>query len=266
MPEPPDSRRPNLFIRAVLLGALLNIIIAWCCALWSPSVALPAQMWQIPAVSPTTTALEVAPDSVVAEVPLAWRIPPEQSNARLEVTVTTHRGFGLSIRDLVVEEVSFEQGTRQNGRDASIDLDVRSLRAGVVTPKPAPLPLAPAERRLVVLKAGWPFESFRAGVMLDTFAAGAPVIIGGASLDRLTGALLPAAPRLGRRPVPLTPLLAGFIANTAIFAAALWLTFTVARVRREKIRTRLDLCPNCAYPAKGLDACPECGNPFTTRP
>ncbi|MGP1346867.1 MAG: hypothetical protein ACTS3F_09420 [Phycisphaerales bacterium] len=63
------------------------------------------------------------------------------------------------------------------------------------------------------------------------------------------------------RALPLIPIWPGLLANTAIYAAALWL-LTLAPLRlRRTLRARKGHCPHCAYDLNNLttDRCPECG-------
>ena len=60
---------------------------------------------------------------------------------------------------------------------------------------------------------------------------------------------------------PVRPIVAGFAANTAIFAAAWWVLLSGAFIRAA-LRRRRGLCPRCGYDRAGLAegaACPECG-------
>ncbi len=67
--------------------------------------------------------------------------------------------------------------------------------------------------------------------------------------------------------LPYRPLWPGFLANTAIYALALWLPFFGATAWRRARRRRRNRCPACGYSRAGLAAhapCPECGGAATT--
>jgi hypothetical protein len=61
--------------------------------------------------------------------------------------------------------------------------------------------------------------------------------------------------------VPLRPMWIGFVVNTMIYAAALWLIVALVFALRRWRRIRRGLCARCAYPVgPGMsEVCPECG-------
>jgi hypothetical protein len=72
------------------------------------------------------------------------------------------------------------------------------------------------------------------------------------------------------RTLPLRPIWPGFIINTIIYSALLWLLFVGPRVPgkiRQFIRVQRGRCPACGYiiaPGVG-NKCSECGNPLSLR-
>jgi hypothetical protein len=67
--------------------------------------------------------------------------------------------------------------------------------------------------------------------------------------------------RLGSRFMPSRPLWPGFLANTVIYAAALWLLTLVPRTVKRSIRRHRHRCIACGYDLRGTEheQCPECG-------
>ncbi len=71
------------------------------------------------------------------------------------------------------------------------------------------------------------------------------------------------------RVLPLRPIWPGFAINTVFYAAILWLVFAAPFALRRRLRVKRGLCPKCAYdlrgrtPASGV--CPECGQPEADR-
>ena len=61
--------------------------------------------------------------------------------------------------------------------------------------------------------------------------------------------------------LPLMPVWPGFTANTAFYAAILWLLIPGPFALRRLIRRRRGLCPACGYDLRHgeHEACPECG-------
>ncbi len=68
------------------------------------------------------------------------------------------------------------------------------------------------------------------------------------------------------RLLPAMPIWPGFIANTAIYAAFVWLLATGPTCLRRFSRTRRGLCPTCAYPRADSIVCTECGSTVAVVP
>jgi hypothetical protein len=65
--------------------------------------------------------------------------------------------------------------------------------------------------------------------------------------------------------LPAAPLWPGFVVNTGVYAvliAMLWWLFTGPFAFRQRSRIRRDLCPHCAYPVGVSPVCTECGKPL----
>ena len=67
------------------------------------------------------------------------------------------------------------------------------------------------------------------------------------------------------RCLPLLPLWPGFAINTVFYAAVLWLLFAAPFQLRCYCRIKRGLCSACAYPIGSSDVCTECGKPVTTK-
>jgi hypothetical protein len=70
---------------------------------------------------------------------------------------------------------------------------------------------------------------------------------------------------LGTEYLPLRPIWPGFVINTLLYAAILWLLFVLPFALRHRSRIRRGLCPQCAYPIGASDTCTECGAGVKTR-
>ena len=69
-----------------------------------------------------------------------------------------------------------------------------------------------------------------------------------------------------QRRLPVAILWPGFAINTIFYAAILWLLFAgPGMLRRRRRRLKRGLCPHCAYDLRGIDSprCPECGAPIS---
>jgi hypothetical protein len=67
------------------------------------------------------------------------------------------------------------------------------------------------------------------------------------------------------RALPLRPLLAPFVVNTGVYAAAAFVSLTAIAALRASRRRRRGLCVRCAYPVNNLPRCPECATEVRTR-
>jgi hypothetical protein len=61
------------------------------------------------------------------------------------------------------------------------------------------------------------------------------------------------------RVLPLRPIFPGFAINTIFYAAVLWVLFAAPGSVRRRLRRRRGLCPACAYPVGVGGTCTECG-------
>ena len=66
--------------------------------------------------------------------------------------------------------------------------------------------------------------------------------------------------------LPLIPIWPGFAINTIFYAAIVWLLFAFPFALRRRRRIKRGLCPACAYDLRGSPAttCPECGKAVKT--
>ena len=94
---------------------------------------------------------------------------------------------------------------------------------------------------------GWPMHSLRH----EPFAM--------ISRDRRFFRARPSPLRGQPRVVSVRPIWPGFVANTAFYAVILWLLICGPFALRRFIRVKRGLCPACAYPRGESDVCSECG-------
>jgi hypothetical protein len=64
------------------------------------------------------------------------------------------------------------------------------------------------------------------------------------------------------RDLPLNPIWPGFAINTVFYAAVLWVVFAGPGKLRRTIRIKRNQCPACAYPVGTSEVCTECGKPL----
>ena len=61
------------------------------------------------------------------------------------------------------------------------------------------------------------------------------------------------------RVIPVRPIAIGSVVNTLFYAALLWLLFFAPFTLRRDLRARRGLCPACGYPVGESAVCSECG-------
>ena len=117
------------------------------------------------------------------------------------------------------------------------------------------------------LRAGFPFRALVHDIGTDQ-TAGGPVTIVTPGVW-LRGVALPAGLRDPLRMadfrVPIRPIWLGFLGDTLVYAAAIWLLACAPGLIRRRRRLHRGRCPGCGYSLSGLQidglgaVCPECG-------
>ena len=205
------NRRLLIIAVCLLLGVVVNVAVAWGCALWATPSSRENGGFQ------------------VAGVP--W-------------TYLRMRGFGVD---------------RIRLRNYAQSWPVGKLPDGV--PEPRFGPEIAVEQAYV--SAGWPWQALRTQAVVEQpvterrrlfFEPGYPEV----SWD--FGFVLPGdpGPPVAAKVLPLRPMLLGFVADTLLYAALLWLLIPGPFVLRRFLRVRRGLCPKCAYPIGESSVCTEC--------
>ena len=107
--------------------------------------------------------------------------------------------------------------------------------------------------------SGWPLLSLRYRTQyVETpdlpWSDNTPsVLVGGIEMPEAAGQF-----RHGL-PLPMTPILPGFLVNTIFYALLLWLLFVAPFAVRRTIRRGRGRCGSCAYPIGVSPVCTECG-------
>jgi hypothetical protein len=228
--------RAGIFL---LLGAIVNIAVAWWCALW---------------MRDTSSVEELGG-------PLAQRTYPEGDTIYMW-ELQLYESPGLSWANGGWGDV-----TRWKDRPPDSELSPLDLLPGWASQ----LNLAELRRAAegnaqsggVVVGRGWPMVCLTCRcnwlgqppfyVSSDAIDLGWP---GGPSAQ-----LNPADDMWLPRLLPLRPYVVGFAINTLFYAAILWLLFAAPFALRRWRRIRRGLCPACAYPVGASDLCSECGKP-----
>jgi hypothetical protein len=101
--------------------------------------------------------------------------------------------------------------------------------------------------------AGWPFLSFHGSHTLVEMDGFQSKTYGVFDLAKLMSTGEP------HTELPYYPLWPGFAINTIFYAAILWLLFAAPGSVRRRLRIRRGVCPACAYPVGQSPTCTECG-------
>ncbi len=225
----------------LLIGAVVNVGVAWACALWSPVTRYRAQdlYWLL-------RGDRAVPSELMHRIPSEWAIQGSPQTYDISASVEHSRGIGLRTRWVSVDEMV-----------------------------PAVDKLM-SDHELLLLDAGWPMASLAASnpilrANLSTSALQTPT----AWRDIRWG--LPAPDWLRPNPtvvrqnnavgrvLPIQPLPIGFAANVLVFALTLPGLSEGSRWCQRRLRAARGLCPHCSYPIGASPVCTECGKPIPAR-
>lgn len=109
---------------------------------------------------------------------------------------------------------------------------------------------------------GWPFLSHIAAFHEASYDEASP----GFGKFKVVGfsAIVIGEPRALISPplsLPVAPIYSGLVINAAFYALLLWLLLTTPLAARRMLRRRRGLCEKCAYPIGVSAVCTECGKP-----
>lgn len=229
------KRRLLIVALFLCLGAVLNVAVAWACA--------------------------VSIDVFKADVVQAYLPGPE---VRWEVVRWTRAGAtwfdsrqmrggtgpedakGPSPGKLVCEWSGFSTPTPEF-RSGSATVEIRNADG---RGWPALSMWSEVRRKSYIRDQGWVNQPVQGGI--DTLLP--PWKLG-------TGQMARSVPRV----LPLRPIWPGFAVNTISYAAALWFLVRGPFVLRRYVRVKRHLCPECGYPVGVSAMCTECGRAVSPR-
>ena len=235
-------RKPVLFI---LLGAIINVVVAWGCALGLRVLSWDGPFWR------SSRTGDRAPDWVVQEL--------DRLGATRYVWMHVPFDFG----DAPGALFSFDE-------PEPVDLDgiPRWIRLDYANPPP---PKYRGWSSIFIDDArGWPvlamasFTAMGVDPVKDTLLFRSSDGFSVPDSSRSKPLFVDVEDEWFNRPlVPLRPIWPGFAINTVFYAAILWLlTFSVFTTRR-MIRRKRGRCIKCGYDLRGSSGgggvCPECG-------
>ena len=206
----------------LLLGAIVNVAVAWGCAAWSRYNNNAMQDYSHPGLP-------------------NW-------------IVSVSKGIGVTRVSAVPDNDLWDI--------SSIRGDVQIPAWSRTNERPSEAEFADRTAPWIVEHAsGWPVRAGIALIQRNLFDfAGARIassrfhiVSGFAVLD--DGSTNPVPYRV----LPVRPLWPGFAINTVFYALVLWLLFAAPFALRRWRRIKRGLCPKCAYPVGTSTVCTECG-------
>ncbi len=223
----------------LLVGAMLNIGVAWACAAFSLPAFQAATVLTAGEFDPGGRVCERRDHSLAAghwqgfgiteyDVYGPWDWPPEGADLSMWIDAgELAEQVESIIRDTVLKP------------DARAELGLRRQLHGI----------SPESIKLRT-DAGWPFRSLR-GYLAGS--QGPWLAIGGVEIDK------PLPDFRGRQCLPFMPIWPGFLANTVLYAGLAWLLTCSLLFTRQRLRLRGGRCPTCRYPIGASEVCTECG-------
>ena len=208
----------------LLLGAVVNVVVAWGCALWSSNA-------EGSDGTPVSSAESLWPQYLTEA---GW--PPVHHAARRE-----GHGFGLTIIEVRSE-------VRGGGEDVSSYDFTREF--GVLEINRCGWPMRALQwqvhgtggpRALALVREAEKRAGLRKGLECPK--------------------VIPLRDERWRHRIPVIPVTIGLIANTLFYALVFWLMWSAPFATRRLIRRRCDKCVCCGYDLRHADheVCPECG-------
>jgi hypothetical protein len=249
-------RRLITIVIFLLAGAVVNVGVAWGCALWSD---LPLGR-QYAAPSPSEAAW--------------WKAHAPAVIGSDPIVVGLKAARGLTVKQL--------SGLRHNP-GAEIEAEITKSGEWFKVTIIATDPRVPTMLRwdhVVRAFAGWPFRSL-GGDRWQGGPSASPdfrdpdkrrYLLLDDSLPRPGDVYRSAVPISRGRPpggraglLPLRPVWPGFAVNAAVYGAALWVLAVAVVGLRRFGRVRRRRCPACGYPIGEAAVCTECGKPLPKR-
>ena len=228
----------------LLLGAIVNVAVAWGCAAWMPLVSIPGGVQNY----------------LVSQDEALWwaRWVP---NGFISRPVVSSRASTWGLRAAYVS-------AERADRSITLTTDATGLVTGI-TGAPAPNPVY--FDHVMFIRSGWPLSAFQgarwimgkgqrgqprlAAALEIPPASGSATMVNAVAYDR------PSARGGEYRIIPTAVMPIGFAVNTLIYGVLLWLLALGSFAMRRHIRRKRGLCLRCGYDLRGAehDVCPECG-------
>lgn len=211
----------------LLVGAALNVLVAWVCAMWAPLAHASA------------VADSAVPTRLAADLPAWWSSPHEQDGF-VDLDFDRRRGWGVEMH-----------GSRR--RESG--MAYRRVSESVVVLE-AGWPLPVVRTHAVFTAEALTKWSFGEQAPWKHGVEAPPVLRPRSDVDPFVAWFrLTQSPR----PLPYQPIWWNTLASAALYASVLGTIVVVVRATRRSWRRGRGLCPRCSYPIGSTPLCSECG-------
>ena len=219
------KRRPaKLLLVCLLLGAIVNVLVAWGLVLFNDRVE------------------ERSQHEINGGFVETWRTHVPSDWSRLpEIAFVSTGTFGMETLSLFDFGIAAESLKRAPDWSGSIELEGVRATSDKTT-----------FRGLSRLQVGWPLHAMEFMVIFDTASVGDPQNINATKPIDFPF-------NLGTRRLPYGPLWPGLFANTIFYAAIVWLMIRGPWETRRRWRELHGKCGACGYPRGESPICTECG-------
>ena len=216
----------------LLLGAVINVAVAWALAAYGPFAAI-------------TTDGEWLDENV------GWWL-----DSRLaEIDVVPEEPSPIAVLEDPEIRVSYPPDDHMS-TCRSVGLESVYISA---VPRSTQRYLGPA--RVARLRSGWPCQAIQSSVWRFGVSPQSPVFVEAIAIELKPKTELQEEWQFlfPDRMLPLRPLWPGFAVNTLFYTGVLWMLSCGPFALRRMIRKRRGRCPACAYPIGTSEVCTECG-------
>jgi hypothetical protein len=237
----------------VLAGAIINVAVAWGCAIATGSEFDVASRFVAPPRDQHRPWSALSSNEKALLLNAGWTAPTNTRGGTIWAGTSQRTLFGL--REITYHPYAEMKGLMRQRADGRKNSDVY-------------LPIvSPEQATAVRVIVGWPCASLHEEQFHYPAGRGQgqpqarTVHTGSLEMPAFAGLL----PKARGYFVPSRPIWPGFAVNTIFYAAILWVLFAAPRRVGRRRRRRRGLCPNCAYPIGDSRVCTECGAPLPGR-
>jgi len=211
-----------IFIIALLLGSIVNLVVAWVVAIYNPAMHEPIM-------------------SSDKEIMF--------TQGRVVFSYSIGESRTAKIYQLMWVGYAFKHLTREDATSAGLP-SWAALNSEYDGVKGDPLAIR-------YEATGWPMISFASSTFQPIAPNPKPHVVGGIELD-----FLPRSTTDGlmmSTTLPTQPILPGLIVNTLVYSFAAWFMLAAPFIARRALRSRRRQCQGCGYPVGTSEVCTECG-------